>query len=229
METAHSQRELDRLGRQILSLSTENKTALQTLRHFERTFDAVALNPVLAEFAWTVLNKTDLPMSERVERAIAYTNAGARLGREFWVDAAAELASTHSLLPLVLMKLGQLLPDEVMVEHVLLSFLDAGRRIEAETLRRLQGLIAQVNDAAVLQRYGHRCSEEGVLEVACISLERCARLVGDTESLLESAQFGLPRRITNDVCGSLSKFSKPTRNIWTRLYLPASQPMRSET
>ena len=90
METAHSQRELDRLGRQILSLSTEKQTALQTLRHFERTFDAVALNPVLAEFAWTVLNKTDLPMSERVERAIAYTNAGARLGREFWVDAAAE-------------------------------------------------------------------------------------------------------------------------------------------
>ena len=66
-----------------------------------------------------------------------------------------------------------------------------GRRIEAETLRRLQGLIAQVNDAAVLQRYGHRCSEEGVLEVACISLERCARLVGDTESLLESAQSWL--------------------------------------
>ena len=45
MGTAHSQRELDRLGRQILSLSTEKQTALQTLRHFERTFDAVALNP----------------------------------------------------------------------------------------------------------------------------------------------------------------------------------------
>ncbi|MGB0648133.1 MAG: tetratricopeptide repeat protein, partial [Bradymonadia bacterium] len=68
---------------------------------------------------------------------------------------------------------------------------DGGRRIEPETLRRLQGLVSQVNEPTVFRRYGHRCLEQGVLEIACVALEDYARLNGEPEALLESAESWL--------------------------------------